>query len=319
MKRRILQAGQATLAVSLPMPWVKRFKLKKGQDIEVEEQGSSLKIKTAAMTEEDSAALNVSSLHPISTKIIGLLYKAGYKKIKALYSPNKTVIHRGKEVKEIDMIKNTFDHLIGMQLWELGKEKNENYAMVMESAKVNPKEFDNTFNQLYLHLIHQAEQVYEALSLNKDIFDEAYLAERLINQTADFCTRILVSFGHEEYKKTLQYYNLIDNLETIGDRYFYIALEQHENKTKINKEILEFFQKASGFIEESSSIYRKFDFDKIKSLTKELDETIKSYEYKIRKSKGKENLVSYNLYSIFLELYEIIEKLYFLNYDYFKE
>ncbi|HJX50365.1 MAG TPA: hypothetical protein VJ438_02795, partial [Candidatus Nanoarchaeia archaeon] len=85
------------------------------------------------------------------------------------------------------------------------------------------------------------------------------------------------------------------------------------------KEILEFFQKASGFIEESSSIYRKFDFDKIKSLTKELDETIKSYEYKIRKSKGKENLVSYNLYSIFLELYEIIEKLYFLNYDYFKE
>jgi len=335
MKRKILQAGQATLAVSLPMPWAKKFNLKKGQELEVEEQGSSLKIKTTAMAEEDSATLNISSLHPISTKIIGMLYKAGYKKIKAIYTPNKKVIHRGKEVKELDMIKNTFDHLIGMQLWELGKEKTsepkrtglagelaneeENYATVIESAKVNPKEFDNTFNKLYLHLIHQSEQIYEALSQNKDIFDEAYLAERLINQTADFCTRILVSYGHEEHKKTLQYYNLIDNLETIGDKYFYIALEQHENKTKFDKSNLEFFEKALRFIGESASVYRKFDFDKIKSLTKELDETISAYEAKIKKSKGKENLISYNLYSIFLELYEMIEKLYFLNYDFFKD
>lgn len=317
MKRKILQAGQATLAVSLPMPWAKKFNLKKGQELEVEEQGGSLKIKTFSVAEEDGATLNISSLQPVSTKIIGMLYKAGYKKIKAIYTPNKKVIHRGKEVKELDMIKNTFDHLIGMQLWELGKEKEENYATVIESAKVNPKEFDNTFNKLYLHLIHQSEQIYEALLQNQDIFDEAYLAERLINQTADFCTRILVSYGHEEHKKTLQYYDLVGELETIGDRYFYIALEQHENKTKFDKSNLEFLEKALKFIEESASVYRKFDFDKIKSLTKELDETISSYEDKIKK--GKENLISYNLYSIFLELYEIIEKLYFLNYDYFKD
>ncbi|MBS3092666.1 hypothetical protein J4466_04570 [Candidatus Pacearchaeota archaeon] len=319
MIRKIIRSGPATLSVSLPMNWVKKFKLIKGQEVNVEEQGDSIKIKTSLLIKEESAKLNITELYPLSTKIIAMLYRMGYKNIKVIYTPNHVVLHRGKEIKELDMIKNTFDHLIGMQLWEIGKDKNENYATVIESTKLNPKEFDNVFNKLYFHLMHQSEQIYEALSKNKDIFDEAYLVERLINQTNDFCIKILISFGHEDPKKTLNYHEFILILESIGDRYFDIAKNYHKNKEIINSETVKYLKKANDFIERSSSLYRKFDFEKLIQLTNEVYETIDEYKDKLRKNKLKNSLVSHNVYSIFLELYKIGELIFNLNHEFFRD
>ena len=319
MIRKIIRSGPATLSVSLPMPWTKKFNIKKGQEINVEEQGNSLMIKTTLPIEEESVKLNITELYPFSTKIIAMLYRAGYKKIKVVYAPNHLVMHRGKEIKELDMIKNTFDHLIGMQLWEIGKDKNENYATVIESTKLNPKEFENVFNKLYFHLLCQSDQIHESLSKNKDIFDEALLVERLINQTQDFLIKILISFGHEEYKKTLAYHDYILRLESIGDRYFDIAKNYHKNKEVIDFETVKYLKRANDFIEHSASLYRKFDFDGLIILTNELYETIDEYKDKLRKNKLKNSLVSHNIYSIFLELYQIAELIFTLNHEFFRD
>ncbi len=318
MIRKIIQSGPATLSVSLPMTWVKKFNLKKGQEINVEEQGNSLKIKTTLPIEEESAKLNITELNPISTKIIAMLYKTGYKKIRAEYTPNQMILHRGKEIKELDMIKNTFDHLIGMQLWEIGKDKDKNYATVIESTKLNPKEFENVFNKLYFHLMHQSEQIYEALSKNKDIFDEVFLGERLINQTQDLLIKILISFGHEE-NKTLSYHDFILRLECIGDRYFEIAKIYHKNKGIIDSETVKYLQKANDFIERSASLYRKFDFEKLIQLTKEIYGTKEEYQEKLIKNKIKNSAISHNIYSIFLELYQIAELIFTLNHEFFRD
>jgi phosphate uptake regulator len=317
MMRKIIQSGPATLSVSLPMAWVKKFKIKKGQEVDIEEQADSLKIKTTTASGEESSRLNITKLAPISTKLIAMLYREGYKKIKAIYTPNKVVLHRGKEMKELDMVKNTFDHLVGMQLWEVGKENNENYATVIESTKINPKEFENVFNKLYFYLMHQSEQIHEALSKNKDIFDEAFLSERLINQTQDFLIKILASFGHEDHKKTLSYYDLILKLESIGDRYFDIAKNYHKNKEIIDAETVRYLKKADDIIQRSASLSRKFDFEKIILLSQEIYEVTEEYKDKLRKNKIKNSLVSHNIYSIFLELYQITELIFTLNHEFF--
>jgi hypothetical protein len=319
MIRKIIRSGPATLSVSLPMSWVKKFKITKGQEVNVEEQGDSLKIKTTIPIEEDSAKLNISKLSPLSTKIIAMLYRAGYKKIKVTYAPNKLVIHRGKEIKELDMVKNTFDHLVGMQLWEVGKDNNENYATVIESTKINPKEFENVFNKLYFYLMRQSEQIHEALSKNKDIFDEAFLAERLINQTQDFLIKILTSYGYEDHKKTLNYHDFILHLESVGDRYFDIAKNYHKNKEIIDSETVRYLKKADDFIERSASLSRKFDFEKIILLSEEIYEITDEYKDKLRKNKIKNSLISHNIYSIFLELYQIVELIFSLNHEIFKD
>ncbi len=316
MNRKILQAGPATLAISLPMSWVKKFSLKKGQELAVEEQGNALKIITKNPLEEESATLDVGKLEPVATKIIGMLYKTGYKKINAFYTPNKIVSHRRKQQSELEMVKHTFSHLTGMQFWELGKREGRHYASVIESAKVNLQEFDNVFNKLCLHLMHQAEQITEALSQQKTIFDEAFLAEQLINQTHDFCIRILITYGHKDYKKVPYYYDFIIKLESIGDKYFSIACN---TKEKIDKNTLHTLEQSRDFISRVLSLERKFDFDKVTSLTQEIFQVITEYEMLITTNKVKAGLISHTLYSLLLEIYELIEILYALHHDYFSD
>jgi len=42
MKRKIIKLGTATLVVSLPSKWTKKFNLKSGNDLELEEANSNL-------------------------------------------------------------------------------------------------------------------------------------------------------------------------------------------------------------------------------------------------------------------------------------
>ena len=54
MERKINRVGTNTLTVSLPQSWVKRYQLRAGDSIAVEEQGSVLKIIAGDAKEESS-------------------------------------------------------------------------------------------------------------------------------------------------------------------------------------------------------------------------------------------------------------------------
>ena len=45
MRRKIVQHGPATLTLSLPSGWAKKWGIKKGSELEVEELGKELRIK----------------------------------------------------------------------------------------------------------------------------------------------------------------------------------------------------------------------------------------------------------------------------------
>src|SRR3989344_4527325 len=315
MNRKILRIGPATLAVSLPMKWVRKFGLKKGEEIEVEEQGSIIRVGARKGVEKEGAIVDVGSLGSMAPKVIGMLYKAGYRKIKAIYSLNNEIIYKGKKTSEINVVKDTLDYLNGMQLWEIGNSRKDNIITSLESSKVNPKEFDNVLAKLYLHLIAQGEQVRDFLFYNTKILDEIYLTERLINQSADFCIRILVVYGHERYDKSFQFYDIVTKLESTADKYLQIAIEFQKEK-KVNKEIKIFIEKTIEFISQLNSLYLKFKYEKLIDLTKNVEKAISDYE---REFKSKGNLINYNLYSLLIDIYEIVEKLYFLNSEYFKD
>jgi len=319
MVRKVIQSGPATLSISLPSKWIKKFNIKKGQELGVEEQGNSLNISAQSLDSSDNALVNVSELNPISTKIIGIAYKSGYKQIKAVYTLGKKVIHRGRKIAEIDMIKNTFDHLIGMQLWEIGKSGNTNYAIAKESAKIIPKEFDSVLNKLFFHLMHQTDLILESLASKKDLFSESALTERLINQTQDLCIKILYLNGHDIYKKTLPCYNLVMKLESIGDKYFRIAERVHKNKIQIDKESIEYLNKLNLILEEIGSLNRKFISKKAINLVVKIEKNLVEYEEFMKKIRTQDNLIYYEIYSIGLEFLEVVENLFFLNQEILKE
>ncbi len=316
MNRKILKAGPTTLAISLPMEYVKKYRLKSGDELSVEAQGPSLKIMTTNVMAEDSASVIISKLSPMATKIIGTLYKLGYKRIKAYYDPNGVELHRGKKTSELDMAKNTFNHLIGMQIQEVRKSGKENYIVCEEKAVLSVKEFDNTFNQLFLHLITQGENCIESFAKKEVNDDEAYLIETLINQSADFCIRILSTSGYPDHKKTAVYFSLVSMLENIGDRMYALLVTLAKEKDDVDKESVAILKDVLSFIRTASSIHRKYDEKLMNNFVKEVSASLELYRKVLSKSK-KNGLYSYDIYVILLNLEEIIELLYGLNYKNF--
>ncbi len=306
MNRSILKVGPATLAVSLPMAWVKKFNLKKGQELVVEQQGSSLKISTANVASEESAVIDITALSPFSNKVMGLLYKMGFKSIKAYYTPNATMEFRGKSISEADLIKDTFDHMVGLQLWELGKDKDGSFARAIEISKSDPQEFYNLFSKLFLHVIGQAELVKEAIATGRDIKDEALLGERLINLTADYCARILSTAGIDQHRKAILFYDAITSLEETGDILLKMALHREKKR-------LAFGDEAVSCLREAHTQYKKFSQEGLVSLSKKIDSTVKACEAE----QHKKSISGCYEYALLLEIYGLVEKIYALHYDQF--
>jgi hypothetical protein len=318
MNRKILQAGPTTLAVSLPMRWVRRFDLKKGEELAVEEHGNAIKISAKNTKKEGSAKVDITKYHPIGTKVIGILYRMGYQNIRAEYDPQKMLFHRGRNQKPLDMIQHTFDHLTGMQLWEVNQKNGKYYALTVQKTELDDEEFNQNFNRLFYNLINQAKNVVNAIENNIDISEEVNLSERLINQTADFCIRILVSAGHPEYKKIGAYYDFVSMLELIGDKYFNLFKHYIGKKQKVNKEILAVLKKSIEFIEIMASLHRKFDVTKVVNLAKSISSEIKEYEVKIENLK-EGIFVSYFCYGILVGIDDAIDPLCCAHHEYFRE
>ena len=143
---------------------------------------------------------------------------------------------------------------------------------VLDEAFIEPNEFNPV----------------EELAL---IDDEIEFQERLINQTSDFCLRILNIKCYEDYKKTNFIYDIINGLEAIGDRYYYLYHSKVDIKglKETNEHLKEFF-----------TIFRTLNPDKISGFARDNKKIIK-----LCKSK--------EVYVIVIRLSDLIEPLFALS------
>ena len=65
MKRKLVQQGAATMMVSLPSKWIKKFGLKKGDEIDLEEKGSIINIYPELKKERNKIIIEINSWLPM--------------------------------------------------------------------------------------------------------------------------------------------------------------------------------------------------------------------------------------------------------------
>ena len=72
MKRSVILMGGKTYIVSLPAPWIKRYGIKKGTELDVEESGSSIIISTkSGVSIPERFEIDITDFEPILAKSIG--------------------------------------------------------------------------------------------------------------------------------------------------------------------------------------------------------------------------------------------------------
>ena len=118
MKRKVIQIADSTQLVSLPRKWAIRYNIKKGDEVEVEEQGNKLLIGTEKTHDIGSIEVDISSLDRDSFMfLIRILYIRGYNEIKLTFNNPLADHHRiGKKVKVISEIHNEVNRLTGIEV-----------------------------------------------------------------------------------------------------------------------------------------------------------------------------------------------------------
>ncbi len=87
--RKIIQLGRETFVVSLPSAWLKRHKLKKGDELAVEELGPKLVVCPKSEAKPGKAVVDVSGTGAVARRVLGALYKAGYDEMEIRFESQK--------------------------------------------------------------------------------------------------------------------------------------------------------------------------------------------------------------------------------------
>src|SRR3989338_8169015 len=93
MKRKVIQIANSTQLVSLPRKWTQKYGVKKGDEIEVEEDGDRLLIKTESIPNSREIEVDVGGLTPrLADRFIARAYQKGYDLITVKYDKPELAI-----------------------------------------------------------------------------------------------------------------------------------------------------------------------------------------------------------------------------------
>jgi phosphate uptake regulator len=261
VRRKIVKQGAATLTVSLPSSWTKKFDLKSGDEVEVEEKNKNLVLSTIKDFELGKIKINIDDIN--SSQVWGRLngiYRKGFGEIE-IYFKSKTVkdIKNNKNVKTVELLQNVVDRLIGIEIVRQGK----NTVLLKEISDIKQEEFDNMLKRTFHSLKLMVDDCVDAAKKSdKDTLKNiSQYSDLSINKLTNYCFRILSKKGHKEYSHTHYYFLIVHLLEKIGDSIAFVAKKNHMHK--MNKDILDVMHKTGELIDLFNSAFHNSKKDNV--------------------------------------------------------
>ena len=257
MKRKVIQLAHKTLVVSLPSRWVKKYGVKKGAELEVEERGQQITFSTGMQTDLERTKIDASGLNANALKrwVLSSLHKTGYNEIEISYSDPETV----KAVQ--DSIR---DLLIGFAIVDQSK----NRCVIRVLAEEQEKEFDSGLRRAFLVTKSMGEGIYSFLRDRElSSLEELLVLEKTNNQLTNFCERILNKKGYKDDKKRSFAYLVAWNLEKLCDEYASLCTLLIENpNAKIRENILSMIKEANNYFDSYYRLFYDFDINRLSDL-----------------------------------------------------
>src|SRR3989338_8139782 len=244
MKRKIVKLGPATLVISLPNKWVRKFNIVAGNELEVVEEEKGLIIKTESNFKTEKEFLDFTKINKLLKRILASKYTKGTDEIEIKID----------SLEKSRIIQKRVDEMIGMEVIEQSKDR----LLIKDIQGTNIENFDNILRRV-LYLINSLSE--ESLkSISKKETDLEYLQdiEKNINKFTDYCFRILNKKGYANYKNTSAMYCIIYLLEDLADEYKNLISYINENKIKLNNKLILIYSKIDDYYKNLQKLFLKF-------------------------------------------------------------
>ena len=253
MKRKINLVGTSTLTVSLPSDWVKEKNLKKGDEIDLYQQGNDLIFSIDNIPSKKEIEIDISDYGKMTGRVLGALYKAGYDEIKLTF----------KEPESLDLIqKELLKGFIGLDIIHTAKK----YCLLKSMADIKADELQTSMRRVFRLVLDNAQDTYDAL--NKKNYDELKVIaskDLNVNKFADFSRRLVNKHGYQKKQGYGAIYYILEELENIGDKYRELSLYLYENRFQPNKEVLKIYLEIKEFLNSFQDMFYSFKPEKYKN------------------------------------------------------
>lgn len=230
IKRSVIQIANSTQLISLPRKWSQKYGVKKGDELEITENGGSLKITTEKVSHVEEITVDVSGLTPrLADRFLARAYQKGYDKITIEFDKPELMI----------AIQNKVPELLGFEIMEQGK----NSCIIQTISSKLEVDFDSSLRKAFIITLDMANSCLEALKNNENkTLENLYHRDFDVNKFCYFCLRAINKGQHEGFGTYILYY-LIELLEDVGDEYK--ALAKILTNVKSKKELIAILAKVN--------------------------------------------------------------------------
>jgi phosphate uptake regulator len=253
IRRKVIQIANSTQLISLPRKWAQKYNIKKGDELEVEEQGSKISVSTEKGYKTEKVELDISNLGPMILRCVVALYKQGVDEIRVSFNKPELIESVQKAIGK---------EAVGYEITEQG-----NDYCIIKHVSGELEDFDPILRRTFLLLISMADESLDSIKKNElnNLKNIAFL-EEANNRFTTTCRRLLNKKGYKDARKIGPLYYIIEEIENIADQYKYLCdyfYNLRNKKIKINKDVLELYQETNEMLKQFYELFYKFEKDKL--------------------------------------------------------
>ncbi len=292
MKRKVIQIAGSTHLVSLPKDWINRKGVKKGDEVEIEEQGSKLMIITERSGAPKSIRITPEKFGRFVPHQLSAAYHLGYDDVEIVYSDSST----------LEDVQKRLGNCIGYEIVNQG----DNFCRIKTISHVSLDEFDQILRKTFLLLMSMGKNIIEVLERNEyQKLKETMVLEVTNNKLTDFCKRVLNVRGYKDHNKLTTVYTIATYLENMADEYRWICEHLAKKKGKLNPKVLADFRDVNDLFSKFYASFYKFSGDKSEAVFSRVEPLRKRVLDRMTRSKGEDILVLHSLINVLSIIYEM--------------
>lgn len=172
MKRKVVQHGSSSLTVTLPNKWIKKFNVKKGDEVDIEESTNCLTISHKKEKVLEKIELELLSGHSwYINHIIRHVYVAGYDEL-IIKTTDKSMIIK---------VNDAIDSLPGFELMDIKADR----LIIKCLYAGKEEEFENLVRKIFLLTFNLFELLINDLKKGKDLNKEE--SQNIRKSISKFC------------------------------------------------------------------------------------------------------------------------------------
>ncbi len=298
MKRKVVQVGKFTKVVSLPSKWVEKNKIKKGDDIDVEEYENKIVLKLDKGQSIQKIALDLSKGYDYNVRDIKAMYRYGYDEIHITFDNIEILNKLQKAISE---------QLMGFDIVNQDNKK----CLIKNLMEESQTEIDTIIRRLFLLTLSMADESYTKITSRKmEQLNEVQAMERMNNKLCNLCERILNKKGYKEYRKTLFIYALIRELDQIADAYRDLCKYLiKEEKPTLTNEVLDIYKEVNALFRGTYEVFYKVDLAALSKHTQKREATEEKALELFPKVSNNNRMVLHYLLTVLMKINHLAESI----------